>query len=152
MQEQVQPSDTKPAPWAGFRYAPVRGLVDRQIARFLRTQRKNMRRFFLERGHLDLFAQLDELRKEPHRDFRQKNVTFQRILNEHIARSVPDAKAVPGAVTEAEAPVDRERGGVDLPAGPRPAIDSVGDRPDAGVRVPELAAENVGGDGVVIEE
>jgi hypothetical protein len=71
-------TDTKP--WTGFDYAPVRGLVDKQVARFLRAQRKNMRRFFLERGHMDLYAQLDELRRQPHRNFQQKNTTFQRIF------------------------------------------------------------------------
>jgi hypothetical protein len=78
---------TQPTPWAGFKYQPIPALVNRHVARFLRTQRKNIRRFFAERGHVDLYGQLEELRKNPKLDFRAKNRIFQRVLNEHIKRS-----------------------------------------------------------------
>ena len=151
----VDPS-TKPTPWAGFGYAPVRGLVDRHVARFLRTQRKTMRRFFQERGHLDLFAQLDDLRKNSARDFRSKNTTFQRILNEYISRAnpVPVQTAAVDPIAEAASTIEA-RGVVVPAAGPvasSPDIDPQpsGDGADAISGVSEVAG--AAGDGVVIEE
>jgi hypothetical protein len=140
--------DAKPTPWAGLKYEPVRSLVDKQVARFLRAQRKNMRRFFLERGHLDLYAQLEELRRQPNRNFRQKNESFQRILNEHIARTSPP----PASEAAPEAAV----GGVVLPdtgpvaSGTDASVQPGGDRANAGAGVQEVAG--AGGDGIVIDE
>src|SRR6266853_1203440 len=135
-------TSTKPTPWVGFGYAPVRGLVDRKIARFLRTQRKNMRRFFQERGHLDLYAQLDSLRKDPTRTFMQKNTTFQRILNEHIARTVPAADAAPSAAAVEASPELAPRALVVPSSGqagfsPEVLVQPSGDWRDAGGSVPE---------------
>lgn len=168
MQEQTQQPATSPqVPWAGFGYRPVRGLVDRHIARFLRTQRKNMRRFFAERGHLDLFSQLDELRKNSRADFRRKNEIFQRILNEHIARTVPGVPTghdvagqtersgqLEAVVSEAADPT--VAGVVDVPVvsgvpteyeGLQP--DGVGTNTNGSV---QAMATGDGSDGVVIEE
>jgi len=146
IQEQTQQPATKPTPWAGFGYEPVRGLVDHHVARFLRTQRKNMRRFFQERGHLDLFAQLDELCKDPTRNFMSKNTGFQRILNEYIARTAPPV---------AEAASSMEPGNVVVPdAGADESstdtLHSCGGRSDAGDNVPEVAQSDDAG--IVIEE
>jgi hypothetical protein len=79
--------------WPGFKYEPVPGLSERHVARFLRTQRKNMRRVFAAKGAMDLAAQLDALRRDPTRDGTQKNQAFQRILNEHITRATPQPAA-----------------------------------------------------------
>jgi hypothetical protein len=94
MTESSTPSVTEqPKPWAGLQYEPVRGLVERQIARYLRTQRRNMRRFFREKGYLDLAARLDEIRRDPTRNFMRKNRAFQEVLNEYMDRASPPSVA-----------------------------------------------------------
>jgi hypothetical protein len=72
-------------PWAGFKYEPVRGPTDRRISRYLRTQRKNMRRFFAERGVFDLLARMEEIRKS-RQGMMAKNTMFQEVLNEYAER------------------------------------------------------------------
>jgi hypothetical protein len=139
----------QPVPWKGFKYQPVRGLVDRHVARFLRTQRKNMRRFFLERGHLDLYAQLTDLRKQSNRNFIQKNQSFQRILNEHIARSQPAAPAAEAADTGAQKLPGVPELDVRDP-GSAVAVPGANDGGDAVRGVAELASDDV--NGPVIEE
>jgi hypothetical protein len=75
-------TEAQQARWPGFKYEQVPGLANRLIARYLRTQRKNMRRFFEERG---LFALADRMRQI--RNSRQgtiaKNRYFQEVLNEY---------------------------------------------------------------------
>lgn len=135
----------QPTPWAGFGYAPVRGLVDRHVSRFLRAQRKNMRRLFQERGHYDLFAQMEEIRRDPTRGFMQKNQSFQRIMNEHIARSSQAAPVTP-TVGGVGVP-DPERNNAGDGAG---VVQHDGARADAAGGVPQVALAD--GDGIVIEE
>lgn len=155
-------TSTKPTPWAGFGYAPVRDLSYRHVARFLRTQRKNVRRFFQEQGHLDLFAQMDELRKDSTRNFVQKNTTFQKILNEHISRSAPPAMAPKAAHADAAEAAHLEVSpdanlGVQDPVGgqlegPDLGLGASGIRPDDRNSVPGLASQDVADTGLVIEE
>ena len=76
-------------PWAGFKYEPVPGLINRHISRFLRSQRKNIRRMLAERGHTDLLDDMVALKRDPTLNFMQKNKRFQRIMNEYIARTTP---------------------------------------------------------------
>jgi hypothetical protein len=89
---------------------PVRDLANRYISRFLRAQRKNLRRTFAERGQLDLLAQLEELKRNPRLDFMEKNKRFQRIINEYLARTAP------APVPEAAHPAVVGNGAVELPA------------------------------------
>jgi hypothetical protein len=90
----TEPQQEKPR-WPGFKYEPVRGLMGRHISRYLRIQRKNMRRFFMERGMFDLAERLDVIRKDSAMGMLEKNRKFQEILNEYSQRTAPqsDAKA-----------------------------------------------------------
>ena len=126
-------NEQEKVPWPGFRYAPVRGLRDRLLARWLRTQRKNLRRVFAERGHVDLLADLEKLKRNPRRSFLQKNRVFQRIMNEYIARVTPRTSA---AAVGGEAAPEPVAGNVAVP----PVPDRNGPGPDDGV--PGLAPED----------
>ena len=89
-------------PWAGFKYAPVRGLMNRHIARYLRLQRKNMRRFFNERGFPMLAMRLDTIKKDSAMSMLEKNRHFQEILNAYAKLvAPPGTAAVPTPRTEA---------------------------------------------------
>ena len=68
--------------WPGFKYEQVPGLANRHISRYLRTQRKNMRRVFQERGHYALVARMDQIRKSK-QDMMAKNRYFQVVLDEY---------------------------------------------------------------------
>ena len=147
-------TDTKQIPkWDALGYQPVRGLVNTHIARYLRHQRKNMRRFFAERGMVDWFLRLEEIRKDPRRDFMQKNRSFQRILNEYTASSVP-------SVADGMAPKAGDTGapgsgvpaaGLDVrAAGPALAVSGADLSDHDGGGVPEVARDD--GAQPVIEE
>jgi hypothetical protein len=69
-------------PWSGFSYEPVRGLTDRRISRYLRTQRKNMRRFFTERGLLEFADRMTQIRKS-RQGMVAKNQMFQKVLDDY---------------------------------------------------------------------
>jgi hypothetical protein len=79
--------------WAKFGYEPVRGLANRHISRYLRTQRKNMRRFFQERGLYTLLDRMNQIRKSK-QGMIPKNQMFQEVLNSYAART--DSPTVPG--------------------------------------------------------
>jgi len=83
---------TQQQPWSGFKYEPVRGLRDRLISRYLRSQRKNMRRFFTERGLLEFTDRMDRIRKS-RQGMMAKNQMFQEVLNAYAARTAPQAPA-----------------------------------------------------------
>lgn len=88
--------------WPGFEYAPVRGLMNKHIARYLRFQRKNMRRFFNERGFPMLAMRLDTIKKDSAMSMLEKNRHFQEILNAYAKLvAPPGAAAVPAPGTEA---------------------------------------------------
>jgi len=75
-------------PFAGLGYEPVPGLMNRIISRYLRTQRKNMRRFFQERGLYTLADRMDQIRNSK-QGMLAKNRMFQKVLNEYSALSTP---------------------------------------------------------------
>jgi hypothetical protein len=144
---------TQQQPWSGFKYEPVRGLRDRLISRYLRGQRKNMRRFFTERGLLEFTDRMDRIRKS-RQGMMAKNALFQKVLDDY-AKQVTDANgggersnggAAPSTGIEA-APVEGGAGGV---AVSDPGTDSNSSSIEPTPSVPEVAI--TGGDGVVIEE
>jgi hypothetical protein len=97
MAEQVKP-------FASLGYEPVGPIVNRILARYLRTQRKNMRRFFQERGLFTLADRMDQIRKS-RQGMLGKNRMFQKVLNEYAALSTPQvSESVPGNVLQ-QAPV-----------------------------------------------
>lgn len=136
--------------WSGFGYEPVPGLINRHISRYLRTQRRNMRRFFVERGLLELAMRLDSLRKQSNRNFVQKNRAFQRILNEYIKLATP-TNSTDAAGVAVEAGPTVQPGELDLrTAGAPVAVPGADVLADDGGRVPEVASDD--GAGHVIEE
>jgi hypothetical protein len=82
-------------PWSGFKYQPVRGLTDRRIARYLRTQRKNMRRFFAERGMFDELEQMERIRKSRQGTV-AKNEMFREVLDQYAAQTVQARAPIQG--------------------------------------------------------
>lgn len=81
--------------WEGFKYEPVRGLIERVQRRILRTQRKNMLRMFINKGLLDLVARTKTLRDNSSLWCGRKIAQFQRIHNDYIklvvTAEVPEA-------------------------------------------------------------
>jgi hypothetical protein len=90
MSEQVKP-------WAGMGYEPVGAIVNKLLARYLRTQRKNMRRFFQERGLFTLADRMDQIRNS-RQGMLAKNRYFQEVLNDYAKLSSPPVVSsdVPG--------------------------------------------------------
>jgi hypothetical protein len=78
----------QPKRWAEFGYEPVRGLANRHISRYLRTQRKNMRRFFQERGLYTLLDRMNQIRNS-RQGMLAKNLMFQKVLNDYAKLSSP---------------------------------------------------------------
>jgi hypothetical protein len=92
-------------PWASFGYEPVGAIVNKLLARYLRTQRKNMRRLFQERGLFALADRMDQIRKS-RQSMLGKNRMFQKVLNEYAALSTPQvSESVPGNVLREPSPV-----------------------------------------------
>ena len=97
--------------WPGFNYEQVPGLANRLIARYLRTQRKSMLRFFQERGLYVLAERMSQIQKS-RQGMMAKNRMFQEVLNDYsklvnpVVRSAP----VPGSVLQPapEAAAQRE--------------------------------------------
>jgi hypothetical protein len=90
--------------WAGFGYEPVGAITNRLIARYLRTQRKNMLRFFQERGLYTLVDRMNQIRNS-RQDMLAKNRMFQEVLNEYAKLTSPpvvssDVPGVPKASGE----------------------------------------------------
>lgn len=83
--------------WAEFGYEQVRGLANRHISRYLRTQRKNMRRFFQERGLYTLAERMNQIRSS-RQGMLAKNLMFQAVLNDYAKLSSPPVVSsdVPG--------------------------------------------------------
>lgn len=139
-------------PWPGFKYVQVPGLANRKIARWLRTQRKNMTRFFYDRGLLDLALRMEQI-KASRQGMMAKNRMFQKVLDDYARLTNPSPVAVSGA-TEAPAaveaaPVLSERSVVLPESGGDPAAAS-GDRSDAGSGVPTVV-ESDDSDAVIEE-
>lgn len=86
--------------WAEFKYEPVGPVVMKLMARYLRTQRKNMRRFFQERGLYTLADRMNQIRKS-RQGMLAKNRMFQEVLNEYSRLANPTTVAsVPGSVLQ----------------------------------------------------
>lgn len=140
----METEKSKPIPkWAGFKYEQVPGLANRIIARYLRGQRRNMERFFTERGLHDSAERMRQIRLS-RQGMTAKNRMFQECLNEYARRASPqpavaqaeDHQAegsarvglpgdrVPDGVGDAAVPV-REAG--EVPAGSVPAVAGLDD-------------------------
>jgi hypothetical protein len=135
-------------PWETLGYEPVRGLMDRIISRYLRGQRKNMERFFRERGLLDAAERMRQIRLS-RQGMLAKNRMFQEVLNEYAQRVNPQG-ATPQPASEAAA--DQKIGGLAVPD-PANAVGTAhgdGNGPGSGTGLPEVAS--AGSAGVVIEE
>lgn len=145
----TEPQQEKPR-WPGFKYEPVRGLMGRHISRYLRIQRKNMRRFFTERGMFDLAERLNVIRKDSAMGMLEKNRKFQEILNEYSQRTAPQP-ATKAADQQGEGAAGVVLPGDGVPNTDGHAADPVrDDRSDAGAGVPTVAGQDA--DVTVIEE
>jgi hypothetical protein len=90
--------------WAEFKYEPVGPIVMKLMGRYLRTQRKNMLRFFQERGLYTLADRMKQIRKS-RQGMLAKNRMFQQVLNDYAKLSNPSTvENVPGSVLQS-APV-----------------------------------------------
>jgi hypothetical protein len=86
--------------WPTFGYVQVPGLANRLISRYLRTQRKNMLRFFQERGLYALADRMKQIRNS-RQGMLAKNRYFQEVLNEYSKLANPTAvQSVPGSVLQ----------------------------------------------------
>jgi hypothetical protein len=101
-------------PFATLGYEPVPAIINKLIARYLRTQRKNMRRFFAERGLFDLADRMNQIRRS-RQGMLAKNRYFQEVLNEYAQLATPANPVrstvpgpVPGAVLQSPPVVDGE--------------------------------------------
>jgi DNA-binding transcriptional regulator YbjK len=83
--------------WPTFGYVQVPGLANRLISRYLRTQRKNMLRFFQERGMFALSDRMNQIRNS-RQDMLAKNRMFKEVLNEYAQLTSPPVVSsdVPG--------------------------------------------------------
>lgn len=139
------------ARWPGFGYVQVPGLANRFIARWLRTQRKNMTRFFYDRGLLDLALRMEQI-KASRQGMMAKNRMFQKVLDDYSKIANPAVGTTAPAAAEA-APV-QEGGSVVLPDGAdsnQPGDGDHGGGPVDGSGVPVVEAEAVE-DGPLVEE
>lgn len=74
-------------PFASLGYEPVGPIINRLLARYLRTQRKNMRRFFQERGLYALADRMNQIRNS-RQGMMAKNKMFQEVLNSYASQNV----------------------------------------------------------------
>src|SRR5271155_3440468 len=79
-------------PWAGMGYEPVGAIVNKLLARYLRTQRKNMRRFFEERGLFVLVDRMKQIRNS-RQGMLAKNRYFQEVLHEYSKLVTPTVRS-----------------------------------------------------------
>lgn len=107
----TEAATTLTSPWERLGYKPVGYVRNKIIARYLRTQRKNMRRFFEERG---LFALADRMKqiRASRQGMMAKNRMFQEVLNEYsqlanptVAQSSDNSGLAPGSVLQSAPPV-----------------------------------------------
>jgi hypothetical protein len=91
-------------PFASLGYEPVPAIVNRILARYLRAQRKNMHRFFEDRGLFTLANRMKQIRKS-RQNTMAKNLMFQKVLNDYSNLVRPAvSESVPGSVLQS-APV-----------------------------------------------
>jgi hypothetical protein len=134
---------TEISKWGALGYQQVPGLANRLISRYLRTQRKNMLRFFTENG-LFTFAERMRQIRDSRLGMLAKNIMFQEVLNDYAARA--QAK---NSDTQAAHLEDQKDYILAVP--PTESADTAsGDRAQPTGSVPTLARED--GSGIVIEE
>jgi hypothetical protein len=91
---------TMTSPWERLGYEPVGYVRNKLIGRYLRTQRKNMLRFFQERGLYTLADRMNQIRNS-RQGMLAKNRYFQEVLNEYSKLANPvSVQSVPGAVLQ----------------------------------------------------
>jgi len=90
---------TEQTRWPGFQYVQVPGLANRHIARYLRTQRKNMLRLFQERGMFKLAERMKQIRNSK-QGMLAKNRMFQEVLNEYSETARPSLQPSPTVTGE----------------------------------------------------
>lgn len=150
----METEKSKPIPkWAGLGYEQVPGLANRIIARYLRGQRRNMERFFTDRGLYDSAERMRQIRLS-RQGMLAKNRMFQEVLGEYAQRATPPAVAGNEATDQqgaGTAGVDVPHAEPDLRDAGQPAADPV--RSDGEVpsgSVPAVAGQD--DDVPVIEE
>ena len=89
----VRPRPIDGKPYAALGYVQVRGLADRLITRYLRTQRRNMTRFFQARGLHEFASRMDSIRSANHLTAHGKNVRFRKVLDDYAALVAPNTEA-----------------------------------------------------------
>ena len=141
-------------PWPGFGYVQVPGLANRIIARYLRGQRKTMRRFFADRNLTQFVLRMDSIRKSSG-SMMLKNRQFQEVLDDYAKFATGGATLQPA--TEANAVVSGGR----VVVQPEPASELGSSEAGAGhdgggavsdASVPVVAEEAGDTAGAVIEE
>jgi hypothetical protein len=90
-------------PFASMGYQPVGPIVHKLLARYLRTQRKNMRRFFTERGLHDLADRMNQIRNS-RQGMLAKNRYFQDVLNAYSKLATPVVRS--GSVEGVPSPIE----------------------------------------------
>lgn len=146
-QEQFTPKTV--TKWGALGYQQVPGLANRIISRYLRAQRRNMLRFFLERGFLDLAERLRQI-KLSRQGMMAKNRMFQKVLDDYAKRTTPQpvSEATPVGNTRSwDMGLSNSNSALD---GDRSGSAASGIRADAGDSVPEM--EKSDSSGIVIEE
>jgi hypothetical protein len=123
--------------WPGFKYQQVPGLANRHIARWLRTQRKNMRRLFAERGMLDLVERMDWIQKS-RQGMMAKNRMFQKVLDDYAQRTTT------GAAPKAENSQALPQPGLDVRVESTDPVDPERVRSDSSGGVPRVAGDHGG--------
>ena len=103
----------KPAPkWGALGYEQVPGLTNRIISRYLRGQRRNMERFFTERGLYDSAERMRQIRLS-RQGMMAKNRLFQEVLSEYTTRRMEGA--TPESAAETDTTQAEGRAGVAVP-------------------------------------
>jgi len=80
--------------WAEFGYEPVGAIVNKLLGRYLRTQRKNMLRFFQERGLYSLANRMKQIRNS-RQGMTAKSRMFQEVLNSYASQTMQTQTPVP---------------------------------------------------------
>jgi hypothetical protein len=140
----------KPKPkWAGLGYEQVPGLANRIISRYLRGQRKNMERFFTERGLHDSAERMRQIRLS-RQGMLAKNRMFQEVLGEYAQSfNQPETSEAQPAAEAGNLEGARSTDMV-LQDTPEATVEPVRSGPDPGGGLPVVAGED--GVGIVIEE
>jgi hypothetical protein len=138
---------TAPHRWTGLDYQQVPGLANRIISRYLRSQRKNMLRFFTERGMFDLAERMRRI-KLSRQGMLAKNQMFQKVLNEYSERVTPKGTEATPPLTERNLVLSDPHRAAPESASEHTELDD-GVRSDAGRGVSAVASED---GGMLIEE